>query len=96
MDCHEPLRLPDYSHIAWYYESHPASAFDEQHHSSEVCRSRSFWAHRHDSPLSEQIFYIAMAQVEAIVQPNGVTDDIGGESVTLICIHGPILPIPGS
>ncbi|MFT6958906.1 MAG: hypothetical protein ACJAYC_003930, partial [Halieaceae bacterium] len=44
-----------------------------------------------DTTLSQEIFYISMAEIEAIVQPDSVTDDVGRESVTLICIHAPIL-----
>ena len=40
-----------------------------------------------DTPLSEKIFNIAMTEIEAIVEPNGVTDDIGWESVAFVCIH---------
>jgi hypothetical protein len=34
-----------------------------------------------------------VAEVEAIVEPDGVADDIGWEPVALISIHGPILSI---
>ena len=34
-----------------------------------------------------------MAQVEAIVEPDGVGNDIGRESVSLVCAHAAILPI---
>ena len=30
-----------------------------------------------------------MAEVEAIVEPNGVTDDVSRESMSLVSIHGP-------
>lgn len=35
-----------------------------------------------NAPFSEQIFDIAMAEVEPVVQPDCVGDDIGRESVT--------------
>jgi hypothetical protein len=35
----------------------------------------------------------AVAQVEPIVEPNGVADDIGWESMALVGIHSPILAI---
>jgi hypothetical protein len=46
-----------------------------------------------DAPLGQQIFNVSVAQVEALVEPDGVTDDIWRESVTLVCIHTPILPV---
>jgi hypothetical protein len=48
----------------------------------------------HDASLSENIFDIAMTQIEAIVQPDSVTDDVGWESVALVCIHHRIIPFP--
>ena len=46
-----------------------------------------------DSSLSQEIFNIAVAQVEAVVEPDCITDDIGWESVALVSIHAPILAI---
>ena len=34
-----------------------------------------------------------MAEIETIVQPDSVTDNLGWESVTFISIHSPILTI---
>ncbi len=44
--------------------------------------------------LSQQIFDISVAQIEAIVKPDCVTYDIGWESVAFICIHRWIIPFP--
>jgi len=46
-----------------------------------------------DAALGEKIFDISMAQVEAIVEPDRVTDDVGWESVALVGIHPPIVSI---
>ena len=46
-----------------------------------------------DAPLSEKIFDISMTQVEAIVEPDSIGNDIWWEAVPFICVHGPILPI---
>jgi hypothetical protein len=46
-----------------------------------------------DASFSEQILDISVTQVEAIVEPDGVTDDVRRESVPFICIHWPILSI---
>ena len=46
-----------------------------------------------DASLSEQVFNIPVAQIESIVEPDGVTDDIWRKSVTFVCVHGPSLPI---
>jgi hypothetical protein len=37
-----------------------------------------------------------MTQIEAIVEPNGVTDDIGWEAVAFVGTHAPILAISTS
>ena len=34
-----------------------------------------------------------MAQIESIVEPDCIGDDVGWESVALVCIHAPILSI---
>ena len=44
-----------------------------------------------DTAFSEKIFDISVAEIEAEVQPDGVADDIGRESMALVCIHEPIL-----
>ena len=49
-----------------------------------------------DPPLGQEIFDIAEAQTEAVIEPHGVADDRPGESVSVICgrmaIHRPSLP----
>ena len=37
-----------------------------------------------------------MAEIEAIIEPDGVGDDIWREAVTFVCFHPPILPISAS
>jgi hypothetical protein len=44
-----------------------------------------------DASFSEQIFNISTAQIEAIVQPDCIGDDIWRESVAFVGIHMPIL-----
>jgi hypothetical protein len=44
-----------------------------------------------DAAFSEQIFNISVAEIEAIVKPDGVTDDVRRESVALVCIHPQIM-----
>ena len=46
-----------------------------------------------DPSFSEQIFYIAMAKVEAIVEPGSIGNDIWRKSVSFIGIHPAILAI---
>ena len=48
-----------------------------------------------DASFSEKIFYIAMAEVESVVEPDGVGNDIWRESVAFVSIHPPILAIWG-
>ena len=49
-----------------------------------------------DASLCQQIFNTPMAEVEFVVQPDGVGNDIRRESVAFINSHGPSLPISGS
>ena len=37
-----------------------------------------------------------MAEIEAVVQPDSVADDVGWESVAAVSIHPLVLPILGS
>ena len=49
-----------------------------------------------DPALGQQIFNIPVAQIESVVEPDCVGDDVGWESVAFVGIHSPILPIcPG-
>jgi hypothetical protein len=41
-----------------------------------------------DSPLSQEIFNISVAWIEAIIEPNGTTDYVWWKSATFVCIHG--------
>lgn len=54
---------------------------------------RDCFAANSDTWLREQIFNIAVAQVAAKVQPGGVGNDVGRESVPFVCIHVPIISI---
>ena len=53
-----------------------------------------------DAPLSEEIFGIAEAQSETMVQPDGMTDDLRRESVAVVAggraRHRRTLPAPAS
>ena len=44
-----------------------------------------------DASFSQKIFEIAVTQIEPVVEPDGVADDIGWESVSFISAHSPIL-----
>ena len=48
-----------------------------------------------NASLRQKIFDIPMAEIKAIVEPDGVRNDIWRESMTLVCVHEPILPIFG-
>jgi hypothetical protein len=45
------------------------------------------------SAFSQEILDIAVAQIEAIVEPDCIGNDIWRKSMALVCIHGPILAI---
>ena len=44
-----------------------------------------------DATFGQQILDISMAEIESVVEPDGVGNDMGSESVALVYIHGPIL-----
>ena len=46
-------------------------------------RAGSFVGHR-DAPLGQEIFDIANAHTEAVIQPDGVTDGRGGKSISMV------------
>ena len=46
-----------------------------------------------DPAFSQEIFDIAVTEIESVVEPDGVADDVGWESVAFVGIHGPILAI---
>ena len=42
----------------------------------------------HDNPTGEQeLFHIAVAQTEAKVEPDAMTDDLGCEAVVFVMVH---------
>jgi hypothetical protein len=49
-----------------------------------------------DASLGQQIFDISVVQIESIVKPDCIANDIGCEPVALVGIHWPILPISAS
>ena len=49
-----------------------------------------------DNSFSEQVFDVSMAEIETVVEPDGVADDIWWESVAFINSHRPSLPISSS
>ena len=48
-----------------------------------------------DASLSEKIFNIAVTEIESIVKPNGIGNNVRWESVAFVSIHLPILPVTG-
>ena len=46
-----------------------------------------------DASFSQEILYISMTEIESVVEPDGIRNDIWRESVALISIHGPNLAI---
>ena len=43
--------------------------------------------------LWQEIFNIAVTEIEPEVEPDCIADDVGWEPMALICIHSPILVI---
>ena len=48
-----------------------------------------------DAAFSEQIFNSTVTQIESVVEPDGVGNDVRRESVAFVYVHGPILSIWG-
>ena len=49
-----------------------------------------------DATLGQQIFDIAVTEIESVVEPDCMADDVWRESMTLVSIHPPIPSISGS
>jgi len=49
-----------------------------------------------DASFSEEVFNIPMAEIEAIGEPDCITDDVGRESMAFVGVHRPILAILAS
>ena len=49
-----------------------------------------------DASLSQKVFNITMAEIESVVEPKCVADDLRWEPMALVSIHAPILSISGS
>ena len=69
---------------------------------ASVCRTEReapqpdrFVGHR-DAPLGQEIFDIAKAHTKAVIQPDGMADDLGGKAVSVVArrvaFHRPSLP----
>ena len=67
---------------------------------ASVCRTKldapqpdRFVGHR-EATLGREIFDIAQVHTEAVIQPDGVADDLGGKSVVArhVAFHQPSLP----
>ena len=46
-----------------------------------------------DAAFREEVLDIAVTEVESIVEPDGVGNDVPWKSVSLVDTHEPILPI---
>jgi len=46
-----------------------------------------------DAPLGQEILDITVTQIESVVEPYSIWNDIGWETVAFVGIHPPILPI---
>jgi len=44
-----------------------------------------------NAAFGKQVFDVTIALVESMIEPNGVTDDIGRKSVTFLSIHHQII-----
>ena len=44
-----------------------------------------------NAALSKQVFDIPVAEIESVVEPHGIADDVGWKSMTFVVVHPPIL-----
>lgn len=49
-----------------------------------------------NAAFSQEIFYVSMTQIESVVEPDCVANDVSPESMALVGIHSPILAISTS
>ena len=47
----------------------------------------------HDALFGLEVFDITVAEIEIIVEPDSMRDDVRRESVAFVCVHVPILAI---
>lgn len=69
----------------------PLQSVDINRSELDAPETDSFSADR-DPTLRQQIFDIAMTEIESVVEPDSIADDIWRESMSLVGIHLPILP----
>ena len=46
-----------------------------------------------DAVFSEKVFDISVAEIESVVEPDGIGNDIWREAVAFVCVHRPIVSI---
>ncbi len=46
-----------------------------------------------NASLGQKIFNIPVAEIESMVEPNGIANDVRWKSVTFVCVHVLILSI---
>ena len=66
------------------------------HGSKLVAPEADCFSGNSDSTFSKEIFDIPVTWIKAEIEPDGVADYVRRESMPLICVHPPILSIPGS
>jgi len=46
-----------------------------------------------DASFSEKVFDISMAEIEAVLKPDSIGNDVGWESMAFVYVHSPILSV---
>ena len=54
------------------------------------------FASDNDASVCQEVFDITVAEIESIVEPDGVRNHFWRDAMAFICIHWPILPISAS
>ena len=89
IDLHEDFIDEKGIAVASVFSLQPSSLYSTEF---DIPKSNCFAAD-YDASLCQKILYIAVTEVETEVEPEGIRNNIGRESVAFIGIHPPIIPI---
>jgi hypothetical protein len=84
---HEYLIYIERITVALVFSTEPSGEFGSEFRAP---KPDAFIAYS-DAPLGEQILNISVTEIESVVEPNGVADDFGRESVAFVSVHPQII-----
>ena len=86
-DLHEYLIYIERITVALVFSTEPSSEFRSEFRAP---KPDGFVAYG-DAPLGEQILNISVTEIKSVVEPNGIADDLGRESVSFVSVHPQII-----